>query len=120
MGLEAGLKKVIGKVVATTGIGTSVTFRRVTVGTYNVKNSQVNRSTSDTSLKGVLSSVNQREVNELIQGDDLKLLIAADALTVEPSTTDQLVFSGVTYQIIRIEKEIQAGVFLNYVLYLRA
>tara|TARA_R100000781_G_scaffold93774_1_gene58299 strand:+ start:532 stop:894 length:363 start_codon:yes stop_codon:yes gene_type:complete len=120
MGLEAGLKKVIGKVVATTGIGTSVTFRRVTMGTYDVKNSKVNRSTSDTSLKGVLSSVNQREVNELIQGDDLKIMIAADALTVEPSTTDELIMSGITYQIIRVEKEIQAGVLLNYVLYLRA
>ena len=120
MGLETGLKKVVGKVIATPGIGTAVTFRRVTMGTYNVKNSKVNRSTSDTSLKGVLSSVNQREVNELIQGDDLKLLIAADALAFEPSTIDELVMSGITYQIVRVEKEIQAGVFLNYVLYLRA
>ena len=95
MGLETGLRKVIGKIVLTPGIGTSVTFRRVTMGTYDVKNSKVNRSTSDTSLKGVLSSVNQREVNELIQGDDLKLMIAADALTVEPSTVDELIMSGV-------------------------
>jgi len=120
MGLEAGLQKVIGKVVGTTGIGTSVTFRRVTLGTYNAKNGNVKRITSDTSLKGILSSVNQREVNDLVQGDDLKIMIASDALTVEPSTTDELIMSGITYQIIRIEKKIQAGVLLNYVLYLRA
>jgi hypothetical protein len=120
MGLETGLRNVIGKVVATPGIGTSVTFRRVTLGTYDTATSEISTSTSDTSLKGVLSSVNQREVNELIQGDDLKLLIAASALTVEPSTTDQLIISGVNYEIIRVEKTIQAGVFLNYVLYLRA
>tara|TARA_B100000902_G_scaffold243589_1_gene230646 strand:- start:207 stop:569 length:363 start_codon:yes stop_codon:yes gene_type:complete len=120
MGLEAGLKKVIGKVVGTAGLGTPVTFRRVTMGRYDVRNSKVKRSTSDTSLKGVLSSVNQREVNELIQGDDLKIMIASDALTVEPSTIDELIMSGITYQIIRVEKIIQAGVLLNYVLYLRA
>ena len=120
MGLEAGLQKVIGKVLATSGIGTSVTFRRVTLGTYNAKTSNVRRTTSDTSLKGVLSSVNQREVNDLIQGDDLKMMVASDALTVEPSTTDEIVMSGITYQIIRVEKTIQAGVLLNYVLYLRA
>ena len=120
MGLESGLKKVIGKVVATPGIGSSVTFRRVTLGTYNAKKGKVKRTTSDTSVKGGLSSVNQREVNELIQGDDLKMVIASDALTIEPSTTDELVMSGIIYQIVRVEKEIQAGIFLNYILYLRA
>ena len=120
MAFNTAIAKVIKKVSEISGIGTSVTYRKVNSGTYNSTTGEVRESVSDTTLKGVFENINFREVNDLIQADDRKLTIPADSLTFTPTTTDQIVYSGVTYQIIRVGINEQAGVNLSYELYLRA
>lgn len=120
MAFNTAVAKVLKRVAQINGIGTTVTYRKVTVGTYNETSGEISQSFSDTSLKGVFENINFREVNDLIQADDRKLTIPAESLTFTPTTTDQIVYSGVTYQIIRVGINEQAGVNLSYELYLRA
>ena len=120
MAFNTAIAKVIKTVSEISGIGTSVTYRKVTAGTYNETSGELSQSFSDTPLKGFFENINLREVNDLIQADDRKLTIPANSLTFTPSTTDQIVYSGVTYQIIRAGVNEQGGENLSYELYLRA
>ena len=120
MAFNTSLKKVVEKVWDIPGIGTSITYRRVTAGSYNATSGEISESYSDTTLKGVFEEVNLREVNDLVQADDRKCTIPAESLTFTPSTSDQIVISSVTHQIIRVKIREQGGVNLSYELYLRA
>ena len=120
MAFNTALKTVIKNVLEVPGIGTSITYRKVTAGSYNATSGEISESYSDTTLKGLFEDVNLREVNDLIQADDRKCTIPADSLTFTPSTADQIVASSVTYQIVRVKITEQGGVNLNYELYLRA
>lgn len=120
MAFNTAIAKVIKKVSEISGIGTSVTYRKVNSGTYNSTTGEVRESVSDTTLKGVFENINFREVNDLIQADDRKCTIPADSLSFTPKTADEIIASGITYQIIRIGVNEQAGVNLSYELYLRA
>ena len=120
MAFNTAIRKVIENVSEISGIGTSVTYRKVTASSYDATAGEITESYSDTALKGVFEDVNLREVNDLIQADDRKGIIPAESLTFTPSTSDQIIISGVTYQIIRIKINEQGGVNLSYELYLRA
>ena len=120
MGLAEAIQKAISSVADIPGVGTSVTLRRVTTGAYNTTTGAIAESTADTSLKGVFTEVNAREVNELIQADDRKCTIAAADVSNVPTTTDRIIVGSTNYQIIRIKTVIQAGVDISYELFLRA
>jgi hypothetical protein len=68
----------------------------------------------------VLEDVNKREVNELIQANDKRLILAAADLAVTPNTADRVVISTVSHQIIRVQTIEQDNTAITYELILRA
>jgi len=118
MALSSSLRKVASKVVSK--FGGDVTVRIVTGGSYNTTTGAITESESDSTVKGVLSDVSLREVNELIQAGDKRLLIAAAAVTTAPETKDRVVISSVVHQIIQVNITEQANTAIVYELILRA
>ena len=120
MSFADALQKAVNKINQIPGIGVDVTLRRITLGSYNTSTGEIAETASDSTIKGVFEDVTQREVNDLVQADDRKYIVPADFLSFTPSTSDQLIVSGVTHQIIRVKIQEQAGVNISYELYLRA
>jgi hypothetical protein len=118
MALSSSLRKVASKVVSK--FGGDVTVRIVTGGSYNTTTGSITESESDSTVKGVLSDVSLREVNELIQAGDKRLLIAAAAVNTAPKTKDRVVISSVVHQIIQVNITEQANTAIVYELILRA
>lgn len=118
MALSSSLRKVANKVVGK--FGGDVSVRIITAGTYNTADGTINQSASDTTIKGVLSSVNASEVNELVEASDKRLTIAASAVTTAPTPKDQIVISSVVHQIIQVTTNEQDNTAITYELLLRA
>jgi hypothetical protein len=118
MTLANPLRKVASKVVSK--FGGDVTVRIVTGGSYNTTTGAITESESDSTVKGVLSDVSLREVNELIQAGDKRLLIAAAAVGTAPETKDRVVISSVVHQVIQVNITEQANTAIVYELILRA
>lgn len=118
MGLASSLQKVANKVIGK--LGGDVTVRIVTGGSYNTTTGAITESESDSTIKGVLSDVALREVNELVQAGDKRLMIAASAVTTAPETKDRIVISSVVHQIIQVNTIEQANTAIAYELILRA
>jgi hypothetical protein len=118
MTLVTPLRKVASKLMAK--FGGTVTIRRVTPGSYNATTGVITETTADTSVRGVLEDVNLREVNELIQAGDKKLTVAAADLANAPTTTDRVVISGTSHQVIRVQTIEQDNTAITYELILRA
>lgn len=100
--------------------GGQVTMRRITLGSYNATTGTVSETTTDTVIRGVLQDVSAREVNELVQAGDKKLIIAAADLTVAPNTADKVLINAATHQIITIATIEQDNLAITYELILRA
>jgi hypothetical protein len=118
MTLASPLRKVASKLMAR--FGGVATLRRVTPGVYNPTTGTVSESTSDTALRGVLEDVNLREVNDLIQAGDKRLLIAAADIANAPTTADEVLISSVTHQVIQVRTIEQDNTPITYELILRA
>ena len=118
MALATSLQKTASKLMAK--FGGLVTIRRITLGTYNATTGTVSETASDTTIRGTLQDVSKREVNELVQASDKRLIIAAADLTVTPTTTDKVLINAVTHQIIAIATIEQDNLAITYELILRA
>ena len=118
MALASPLRKVASKLMAK--FGGVATIRRVTTGAYNTTTGTVTETTTDTAVRGVLEDVSLREVNDLIQADDKRLLIAAADIANAPTTADEVLIGGITYQVIRVITIEQDNTAITYELILRA
>jgi hypothetical protein len=118
MTLATSLRATASKLMAK--FGGTATIRRVTNGTYNPVTGTASESTSDTTVKGVVEDVNAREVNDLVQAGDRRLTIAAADVNAAPTTSDRIIISGVTYQVVRIATIEQDNQPITYELILRA
>ena len=118
MALASSLQKVASKIVGK--FGGAVTVTVVTTGTYNTTTGVITETTTTSAIKGVLDAVNAREVNELVQSSDKKLTIAAIDLAAAPTTTDRILISGISHQIIAVNKIEQDNQAIIYTLILRA
>jgi hypothetical protein len=117
MALASPLRKVASKLMAK--FGGVATIRRVTTGSYNATTGTVTETTADTTVRGVLEDVNLREVNDLIQAGDKRLLIAAADLANAPTTADRVIISGRTLQVIAVRTIEQDNIAITYELILR-
>ena len=115
MGLSSALKKVL----TNKKLAADVTFRSVSAGSYNTTTGVITETNTDTSIKGVLEDINNREINELIEATDKKIQIAAASLSSTPTTKDKVIVGSVTYSIIRVETNQFANEKLSFVCYLR-
>ena len=118
MGLASSLQKVADKVVAK--FGGEVIIRYVSAGAYNATTGVIAETTSDTEVRGVLEGVSVREVNELIQAGDKRLIVASKELPSAPETKDRVVISSVVHQIISVNTIEQDNEAITYELILRA
>jgi len=118
MSLATSLRKTASKLMGK--FGGVATIRTISTGVYNPTTGTVSQTTSDTAVRGVLEDVNLREVNDLIQASDKRLLIAAADVTAAPTTADEVMISGTTYQVIRVTTIEQDNTAITYELILRA
>ena len=118
MALATSLRKTASKLMVK--FGGTATIRTVTPGAYNPTTGTVSQTTSDTAVRGVLEDVNIREVNDLIQATDKRLLIAAADVTTAPTTADEVLISGTNYQVVRVTTIEQDNTAITHELILRA
>jgi hypothetical protein len=118
MAIATPLRKVASKLMLR--FGGDVTFRKITPGAYNSTTGAIAETVIDTGIKGVLEDVNLREVNELIQAGDKRLIVAAlDLNGTTPSTFDRVVIGNIVHQIIRVQTIEQNNEPITYELILR-
>jgi hypothetical protein len=117
MTLANPLRKVASKLMAR--FGGVATIRRVTPGVYNPTTGTVSEATIDTAVRGVLEDVSLREVNDLIQAGDKRLLIAAADTAAPPTMADRVIISGRTLQVIQVRTIEQDNEPITYELILR-
>lgn len=118
MSLASPLRKVASKLMAK--FGGVATIRRVTVGAYNTTTGTATETIVDTVLRGVLEDVNLREVNDLIQAGDKRLIIAAADLAIAPTAADKVLIASVVHQVISVKTIEQDNIAVTYELTLRA
>ena len=118
MALAGPLRKVASKLMAK--FGGTATIRRVVPGVYNPTTGTVSETTTDTAVHGVLEDVNLREVNDLIQAGDKRLMIAAADIANAPATADEVLIDGITYQTVQVRTIEQDNTAITYELILRA
>jgi uncharacterized protein (DUF849 family) len=107
------------KVLSNKKLSADITFRSVSAGSYNTTTGVITETNTDTSIRGILEDINNREVNELIEATDKKINIAAASLSSTPTTKDKIIVGSVTYSIIRVETNQLANDKLSFVCYLR-
>ena len=117
MSLANALKKAASKTLG--ALGGDVTIRQVTAGSYNTTTGAITESTSDTTIKGVVSNVTRNEVNDLIESQDKRVTISAGDLTFAPTTKDRVVISNVEFKIIQVITEEQFNIPVKFDLILR-
>jgi hypothetical protein len=117
MTLASPLRKVASKLMAK--FGGVATLRRVTPGIYNPTTGTVSETTSDAALRGVLEDVSLREVNDLIQAGDKRLMVAAADLANAPTTADRVIIAGRALQVIEVRTIEQDNTAITYELILR-
>ena len=117
MTLSGPLRKVASKLM--TKFGGEATIRRVTLGAYNTTTGTAAETTSDTALRGVLEDVNLREVNDLIQAGDKRLIVAAADTAAVPTMADRVIIAGRSLQVIEVRTIEQDNQPITYELILR-
>ena len=117
MSLAKALKTAASKTL--NKLGGDVTIRKVTAGAYNTTTGAITESTSDTTVKGALTNVNRSEVNDLIESQDKRLIIASKDIDFVPTTKDRVVISGVEFKIIQVVTNEQDNTPINFDLILR-
>jgi len=100
-------------------LGSDVTIRYVTSGTYNTTTGLSGETVSDTNVKGVIEAVSKSEANGLIQAEDKRLTVSAEQLATAPGTKDRVVISSVVYQIISVNTVEQDNTAITHELILR-
>jgi hypothetical protein len=118
MALSSALQKAAQN--AMKSLGGDVTVQTVSGGAYDTTTGQISDSTSSNEIKGVLQGVSDREVNELIQSGDKRLIIAAADAAAVPTTQDRVLISGVSHEVIKIDTIEQDNEPLIYEFILRA
>lgn len=119
MALATSLRKVASKLMLK--FGGEVTFRRITTGAYNTSTGVATPTAASTTVRGVLEDVNEREVSDLVQATDKRLTVAAfDLSGTAPKTSDEVIISNITYQIIAVKTVEQDNIAITYELTLRA
>jgi len=117
MTLANPLRKVASKLMAK--FGGVATLRRATPGVYNPTAGTVSETISDTAVRGVLQDVNLREVNDLIQAGDKRLIVAAADTAAVPTMADRVIIGGRTLQVIQVRTIEQDNDPITYELILR-
>jgi hypothetical protein len=118
MALASSLRSTASRLMAK--FGGLVTIRRIALGSYNATTGVISETATDTTIRGTLQDVNKREVNELVQAGDKRLIIAAADISAAPTTIDKVLISSVVHQVITVVTIEQDNLPITYELILRA
>ena len=114
----AKLKNAIPGVLKATG--SDITLRFVTIGDYNETNGTVSESNTDVSIKALVDNISKTEVNDLINENDKRVLIAAKDVTTTPTTKDKVLINNIIHQIINVDTTEAAGIAITFTLIVRS
>lgn len=103
MSLDSALQSVASRVL--TIFGTSVTIRRVTVGTYSTATRSQAPTNTDYMVKGRLDNYTDKEIQGTIQAGDRKLTIAAADVVFVPVPHDKAVIGSVPFDVVAVTRE---------------
>tara|TARA_R100000329_G_scaffold21040_1_gene20599 strand:+ start:244 stop:600 length:357 start_codon:yes stop_codon:yes gene_type:complete len=117
MGIASSLKKVANKTIMR--FGGDIVIKRTTNSEYDSSTGDLIKDTSSTTVKGLLESVKNQEVNDLIAQTDKKLIVSAKDLTFTPTTKDKILISSIEYKIIQIDTDTAQNTDVVYIFYLR-
>ena len=117
MALASSLQNTAAKLMGK--FGGALTYRRVVSDLYNTETGSMTQATTDYALRGVLEDISLREVNDLIQAGDKRLLIAAADLANAPTPADRVIIANRTLQIIDVRTIEQDNTAITYQLTLR-
>tara|TARA_R100001510_G_C7606076_1_gene171172 strand:+ start:552 stop:908 length:357 start_codon:yes stop_codon:yes gene_type:complete len=112
------LKNAIPGVLKATG--RDITIRFVTTGDYNENTGSVIESNTDELVKALVDNISKNEVNDLINENDKRILIAAKDINTIPSTKDKILIDNVIHQIIQVDSLEAAGIAITFTLIVRS
>lgn len=116
--LNQTLRPIAAKLMAQ--FGGEATIRQVTPGVYDTTTGTVSETVVDKVVRGVLTNVTSRDVNDLVLVGDRELTIAASDLTTPPTSKDRVLIQGEEMQVIIVKTEEQDNVPIIYTLVLRS
>ena len=114
----AKLKNAIPGVIKATG--SDIVLRFVTFGTYNQSTGSVTESNTDVTIKGLVDNISKFEVNDLINQNDKRVLIAAKDVNTTPTTKDKILINNIVHQIITVDTTEAAGLAITFTLIVRS
>jgi hypothetical protein len=82
--------------------GETITYKRVTRGSYNSSTLQSAPSVQSYAIKAGVRQYRAREIAGLVQQGDREVRIAAADLSFTPRPNDQVVIGGKTYQVVSV------------------
>lgn len=98
--LDTAIRKAAKQALAK--LGTSVSVRVLTAGSYDTATGAATDTTADTSVKAALRDVRANEVMGLVQLGDRVATVAASALAAAPRPQDRLVIGSSVYEIVEV------------------
>jgi hypothetical protein len=109
MGLKASIGKIVESAIVTVGdLAETITYNARTTGSYNVTTGAVAHTTTNYSLKAVLSplggKVDSNDVSSQFTGD-LSAIFASRDLAVTPDTNDTITRDSAIYSINNISSD---------------
>lgn len=102
MSLDTQLRRVARTVLRR--VGTVVTFRQVTVGTYSYLSGTATPTTTDTAVRARVEDYTERELSGTVLLGDKRVIIAAVDLETPPRAHDLVVFEddGPEWDVVRV------------------
>ncbi|MDQ3830608.1 MAG: hypothetical protein M3361_15160 [Candidatus Tectomicrobia bacterium] len=82
--------------------GETITYTRVTHGSYNSSTLQSTPTTRSSMIKASVRQYRAREIAGLVQQGDREVRIAAADLSFTPRPDDQVVIGGKTFQVVSV------------------
>jgi hypothetical protein len=82
--------------------GETITYKRVTHGSYNSSTMQSAPSVQSYTIKASVRQYRAREIAGLVQHGDREVRIAAADLSFSPKPNDQVVIGGKTFQVVSV------------------
>jgi hypothetical protein len=114
--------KVANKLLKKFGGTTKVTLKKKSSISFDVatQTNSFNEDASDQEAWAVVAAYDITEIDDtIIKQKDLRLVMAATEITTAPTADDTVVWQGITYRIMTVDRKSPGGVDIAYICQLR-